>query len=45
MQARNPAWGYRNIEDIKAEGEGFGLALEEVVPMPANNFTLIFVKQ
>lgn len=43
LKARNPLWGIRDMEAVEtaARDEG-GLRLEEVVPMPANNFTLVF---
>jgi len=42
LRAADPAWGVRDLEDVAALGEAAGLALEEVVPMPANNFSLVF---
>lgn len=45
LKLRNPAWGVRDLNDVKAQAEKRGFLLAERVPMPANNFTLIFVKQ
>jgi hypothetical protein len=42
LKARNPEWGLRNLEDVAAEAERHGLALEAVVPMPANNLSVVF---
>jgi hypothetical protein len=42
LKARNPEWGLRNLEDVAAEAERNGLALERVVEMPANNLTVVF---
>lgn len=42
LQARDPAWGVRNLEDVQAEAGANGLVLEEVVDMPANNLSVIF---
>jgi hypothetical protein len=42
LKARNPEWGVRNLEDVAAEAERNGLRLESVVPMPANNLSLVF---
>jgi SAM-dependent methyltransferase len=44
LRARNPDWGVRDLEPVSAEAERNGLALERVVPMPANNLSLIFRK-
>ena len=45
LRARDAAWGYRDIQaDVAAAAAASGLALEEVVSMPANNFLLVFVK-
>lgn len=42
LRARNPAWGLRDVEAVAAEAAGQGLSLPEIVPMPANNLTLVF---
>lgn len=42
IKARNPAWGVRDLEDVAAEADRNGLALDTVVAMPANNLSLIF---
>jgi SAM-dependent methyltransferase len=42
LRARNPEWGLRRVEDVAAEADRRGLALESVVAMPANNLTLVF---
>jgi len=42
LKARNPHWGLRAVEDVAAEGEKWGLALERTVEMPANNLSLVF---
>jgi SAM-dependent methyltransferase len=41
LQARNPDWGIRNLEDIAALGEDAGLILDPVIDMPSNNFSLV----
>jgi hypothetical protein len=38
----NPAWGLRDMDDLGALAERAGLRLTEAVPMPANNFMLMF---
>lgn len=44
LRARNPQWGVRDLEAVAAEGAKHGFALREVVPMPANNFSVVFAK-
>ena len=45
LKARDPQWGVRDMEAVAGEASKAGLALEETVPMPANNFTLVFRKE
>ena len=45
LKARDPSWGVRDMEEVVALAKAAGLELEEVVPMPANNFTLVFRAQ
>jgi len=42
LRAQNPDWGVRDLEVVAGLAERHGLALAETVPMPANNFSLIF---
>jgi SAM-dependent methyltransferase len=42
LEARDPAWGLRDLADVEAEGEGGGLRLETVIEMPANNLLVVF---
>lgn len=44
LRARNALWGVRDIDQLVQIASHEGLALEEVVPMPANNFTLVWRK-
>ena len=44
LKARDPEWGLRDLEDVAAEAEQHGLALERVVEMPANNLTVVLRK-
>lgn len=45
LKARDPRWGVRDMEAVaEAAGEA-GLEFEEAVPMPANNFTLVFRRE
>lgn len=42
LRRRNPEWGVRNLEDVVREAGRCGLALCEIVPMPANNLSVVF---
>lgn len=44
LRARDPRWGVRDVDDLTPLAAAAGLALEEVVAMPANNHTLCFRK-
>jgi SAM-dependent methyltransferase len=44
LKSRNPSWGVRDMEEVVVVAKAHGLELEETVPMPANNFTLVFRK-
>ena len=41
LKSRDPDWGLRSVESFEAEADGYGLRLEEVRQMPANNFMLL----
>jgi hypothetical protein len=45
LRARNPAWGVRDLEAVADAAMEHGLALEETVPMPANNFSVVMRKR
>lgn len=42
LRARDPAWGLRQIDDVKASATAPGLAFAERRAMPANNLMLLF---
>ena len=44
LKRRELRWGVRDVDDLVGEAAPQGLELREVVAMPANNFSLIFVK-
>ena len=45
LRAQNPAWGVRNLEDVAALAAAAGFCEPDIVPMPANNLSLIFQKE
>lgn len=42
LRSRDPAWGIRDAAAIEALATGVGLAMAEVVEMPANNHCLVW---
>jgi SAM-dependent methyltransferase len=44
LRARDPRWGVRDLGDVRAVGVTHGFDFRELVPMPANNFVVIFVR-
>lgn len=42
LRARDPAWGVRDLDDVAHLAAAQGLALDEVVEMPANNLSVLF---
>lgn len=42
LRAQDPAWGVRDRFEVEALAGRAGFALEERVPMPANNLLLVF---
>lgn len=44
LRSRDPQWGVRDLEEVERTAEQAGYILEEVVAMPANNFSVIFRK-
>lgn len=45
LRNRNAEWGVRNIEDVAAEAATNGLRLDRIVEMPANNLSLLFIRE
>jgi hypothetical protein len=41
LKSRNPDWGVRDLEEVAKVAAREGLYLEETIPMPANNQTLV----
>lgn len=42
LKARNPQWGLRSLSAVEREAAAHGLALHEVVTLPANNRLVVF---
>jgi SAM-dependent methyltransferase len=45
LRAQNPEWGVRDLEAVVELAGAAGLALDEVVDMPANNSSVVFRKR
>jgi hypothetical protein len=41
LRSRNPAWGVRDLEAVLKEAESNHFRTEEIVPMPANNLSVV----
>lgn len=41
LRARNPAWGLRDLDNVSACAAEHGLRVEAVLPMPANNLSVL----
>ena len=42
LRTRNPLWGVRDLETVTELGQQFGLELQDIIEMPANNLSLFF---
>lgn len=42
LRARDPAWGVRDLDDLETLAKAAGLALDQVIDMPSNNFSVVF---
>jgi hypothetical protein len=45
LRSRDAAWGVRDLDDVAALAQKRSLALNEVVPMPANNLAVVLLRQ
>jgi cyclopropane fatty-acyl-phospholipid synthase-like methyltransferase len=44
LKSRDTAWGVRDVSDLESAASLQGLTLRETVEMPANNLSLVFVR-
>ena len=42
LRGEDPRWGVRDLDDIQALASSVGFGAPEIVPMPVNNFSLVF---
>lgn len=42
LKEKSPEYGLRHVEDVSRAAATHGLALERIVPMPANNLILVY---
>ncbi len=45
LRSRDAAWGVRDVADVERAADAHGLALREIVEMPANNLSLVFIRR
>ncbi|HUD27242.1 MAG TPA: DUF938 domain-containing protein [Novosphingobium sp.] len=45
LRRRNPDWGLRSVEDVRACALDHGLVFDQLVEMPANNLVVVFRKR
>ena len=45
LKASNPEWGVRDITEVAEVAENHGLELQEIISMPANNFSVVWQKK
>ena len=44
LKIQNDCWGIRNIEEVSNEAKKAGFSQEDIIRMPANNFSIIYRK-
>ena len=44
IKVKNELWGIRNLEEVSAEAKKNGFCQENIIRMPANNFSIIYKK-
>ena len=44
IKMKNDLWGIRNLEEVCDEAKKYGFFEEDIINMPANNFSIIYKK-
>ena len=44
LKMQNRFWGIRNLEEVSFEGKKNGFIQEDIISMPANNFSIVYRK-
>ena len=44
LKMQNNLWGIRNLNEVSEEGKKNGFSQEDIIDMPANNFSIIYRK-
>ena len=44
LRAEDPRWGVRDLDAVEALATSMGFRAPEIIPMPANNLSLVFRK-
>lgn len=44
LRARDPSWGVRDVDDVARLAGAHGFSMREIVEMPANNLSIVFVR-
>lgn len=44
LRSRDPAWGLRNLDEVRQLASANGLFLDKLIDMPANNISVLFRK-
>ena len=44
LKMQNDLWGIKNLEEVSDESKKNGFFQEDIISMPANNFSIIFRK-
>ena len=44
LKMQNPLYGLKNLEEVSEESKKSGFTQEEIINMPANNYSIIYRK-
>ena len=44
LKMQNDLWGIKNLEEVRDESKKNGFSQEDIIRMPANNFSIIYRK-